>query len=98
MWLAVPYFQKLLILYINTVYAWRIGGSVTDLFFESLALQRIDLVARLVTESQCKEGDRDLALVWIAELTTALTIELDKYEQKSLRVGGFQSGGSNRAL
>ncbi|HDX9050224.1 TPA: hypothetical protein ROW14_002579 [Yersinia enterocolitica] len=61
---------------------------MTDLFFESLALQRIDLVARLVTNNQCNEEDRDLALVWIAEMTTTLTIELDKQQQKGPHIGG----------
>ncbi|CNF54945.1 MULTISPECIES: hypothetical protein [Yersinia] len=56
---------------------------MTDLFFESLALDRIDLVARLVTSSNCQEEDRELALFWIAEMTAALIDELNKIEKNS---------------
>lgn len=56
---------------------------MTDLFFESLALDRIDLVARLVTSSGCQEEDRELAPFWIAEMTAALIDELNKVEQNS---------------
>ncbi|WP_145559695.1 hypothetical protein [Yersinia bercovieri] len=57
---------------------------MTDLFFESLVLDRIDLVARLVTSSNCQEEDRELALFWIAEMTAALIDELNKIEKKQL--------------
>ncbi|MCB5303230.1 hypothetical protein [Yersinia bercovieri] len=56
---------------------------MTDLFFESLVLDRIDLVARLVTSSNCQEEDRELALFWIAEMTAALIDELNKIEKNS---------------
>lgn len=52
-------------------------GVVTDLFFESLALQRIDLVARLVTDGRCSVDDQELALEWISELTSSLLCTLD---------------------
>ncbi|WP_168198752.1 hypothetical protein [Jejubacter calystegiae] len=45
---------------------------MNDRLFESLTLQRIDLVARLVADSHCGAEDKDLALCWIAELTTRL--------------------------
>ncbi|PWC18228.1 iron-containing alcohol dehydrogenase [Brenneria corticis] len=67
-----------------------------DLFFESLVLQRIDLVARLVTDSQCDDADRELAINWIAELTRELVGRLDEYGNKNPQGGGSNSGG--RAL
>ncbi|MFE8047585.1 MULTISPECIES: hypothetical protein [Brenneria] len=66
-----------------------------DLFFETLVLQRIDLVARLVTERQCDDADRELAINWIAELTRELVGRLDEYGNKNPQ-GGGDSGG--RAL
>lgn len=53
---------------------------MADLFFESLALDRIDLVARLVTSNSCPKEDQELALFWIAEMTAALVDELNKAE------------------
>ncbi|GKW23473.1 hypothetical protein PEC311524_10670 [Pectobacterium carotovorum subsp. carotovorum] len=47
-----------------------------DFLFESLALQRIDLVARLVADSECGDADRELAISWIAELTASLLCSL----------------------
>ncbi|MEH0833297.1 hypothetical protein [Pectobacterium cacticida] len=63
-----------------------------DLFFESLLLQRIDLVARLVTETQCDDADRELAINWIAELTKELVNRLDEYGNNPPQRGGNNSG------
>ncbi|MEC5342169.1 hypothetical protein ABRZ24_06055 [Brenneria populi] len=59
-----------------------------DLLFETLVLQRIDLVARLVTERQCDDADRELAINWIAELTRELVSRLDEYGNKNPQNGG----------
>ena len=47
-----------------------------DFLLESLALQRIELVSRLVADSGCDDADRELAINWIAELTTSLLYSL----------------------
>lgn len=72
---------------------------MADLFFESLDLRRIDLIARLVTQGVCVGDDRELALVWIAELTDELLHQLDErdQEEKCLQDGGNVSG-SRRGL
>ena len=57
---------------------------MTDLFTESLALQRIDLFARLVAHvvdsGDCTHDDMEVALIWMAELTKDLTHQLDVHE------------------
>ncbi|CQH24976.1 MULTISPECIES: hypothetical protein [Yersinia] len=83
---------------IYTVYKHSIridGGNVTDLLLESLALQRIDLVARLVAAGGSTDGDRALAIAWIAELTMDLVVKLDEYEQRIPQNGGCISEGRN---
>lgn len=52
---------------------------------ESLALQRIDLIARMVTGNQCNGDDKELAMVWIAEMTTQLIVKLDEYDEQEHR-------------
>ncbi|MGT3336466.1 hypothetical protein ACVSUB_05210 [Yersinia enterocolitica] len=66
---------------------------MTDLFFESLALQRIDLVARLVTNGKCNDVDRTLAIAWISELAKDLVEKLEEYEQNSPQNEGVKSSG-----
>lgn len=57
------------------------GGIVQDLLVESVQLQRIDLVARLIAASECNRTDKELAVAWIAELTTDLLDKLDDYDR-----------------
>ncbi|PWD64935.1 MULTISPECIES: hypothetical protein [Pectobacterium] len=64
-----------------------------DFLFESLALQRIDLVARLVADSECGDADRELAINWIAELTRNLVSQVDEYGRKNPQGGGESGGG-----
>ncbi|KHT36607.1 hypothetical protein RC99_03505 [Pectobacterium carotovorum subsp. carotovorum] len=64
-----------------------------DFLFESLALQRIDLVARLVADSECGDSDRELAINWIAELTRDLVSKVDEYGKKNPLNGGESGGG-----
>lgn len=56
---------------------------MTDLFTESLALQRIDLFARMVAHvvdsGGCSNDDMEMALIWIAELTKNLTKQLNEH-------------------
>ncbi|MGL5005786.1 MAG: hypothetical protein ACRC53_00120 [Plesiomonas sp.] len=49
---------------------------MTDLFIESLALQRIQLITRVVSMDVCNGDDKTLALVWISELTDQLLEQL----------------------
>ncbi|MFJ5341782.1 hypothetical protein ACIPSD_22120 [Pectobacterium sp. CHL-2024] len=65
-----------------------------DFLFESLALQRIDLVARLVADSECGDADRELAINWIAELTRDLVSQVDEYGKKNPHDGGESGGGA----
>lgn len=51
---------------------------MSDLFTESLALQRIQLIARVVSMDVCSGDDKELALVWISELTAQLLEQLDR--------------------
>lgn len=90
----VHYFWLLMLLYKYTVIELTFGGVVADLFFESIDLQRINLIARMVTRNLCEGDDRALALAWIAELTDDLLRQLDEREQeeKSLQSGGLMLG------
>lgn len=51
---------------------------MTDFFFESLAIQRIELVARLVANGRCSSDDRELALSWISEMAAEIITQCDK--------------------
>lgn len=69
-----------------------------DFFFESLAIQRIELVARLVANGRCSSNDRELALSWISEMTTTLAADVDRQLQKRPQDGGVNSGGGGGTL
>jgi len=56
-----------------------LGGVVNDLFMESLALQRIELMARLVASSDCSDDDKEVAISWLSELTSDLVTRLNEY-------------------
>ncbi|CUW23396.1 Uncharacterised protein [Serratia grimesii] len=71
---------------------------MTDFFFESLAIQRIELVARLVANGRCSSDDRELALSWISEMTTTLAADVDRQLQKRPQDGGVNSGGGGGTL
>jgi hypothetical protein len=45
---------------------------------ESLALQRIELMARLVASSDCSDDDKEVAISWLSELTSDL-VRLNEY-------------------
>nr|WP_279116897.1 hypothetical protein [Enterobacter soli] len=52
---------------------------MNDLFMESLALQRIELMARLVASSDCSDDDKEVAISWLSELTSDLVTRLNDY-------------------
>jgi hypothetical protein len=52
---------------------------VNDLFMESLALQRIELMARLVANSDCSDDDKEVAISWLSELTSDLVTRMNDY-------------------
>lgn len=54
-------------------------GVVNDLFMESLELQRIELMARLVASSDCSDDDKEVAISWLSELTSDLITRLNEY-------------------
>lgn len=56
---------------------WK--GVVNDLFMESLVLQRIELMTRLVASSDCSDDDKEVAISWLSELTSDLVTRLNEY-------------------
>ena len=52
---------------------------MNDLFMESLALQRIELMVRLVASSGCSDDDKEVAISWLSELTSDLVTRLNEY-------------------
>lgn len=52
---------------------------MNDLFMESLALQRIELMARLVASSDCSDDDKEVAISWLSELTSDLATRMNDY-------------------
>lgn len=52
---------------------------MNDLCMESLALQRIELMARLVASSDCSDDDKEVAMSWLSELTSDLVTRLNEY-------------------
>ncbi|WP_267248949.1 hypothetical protein [Yersinia sp. Marseille-Q5920] len=47
-----------------------------DSLEEIVLLERIDLIARLTTGSESQNRDREIALVWIAELVKEARVEV----------------------
>lgn len=52
---------------------------MNDLFMESLALQRIELMTRLVASSDCSDDDKEVVTSWLSELTSDLVTRLNEY-------------------
>lgn len=52
---------------------------MNDLFMESIALQRIELMARLVASSDCSDDDKEVAISWLSELTSDLVTRMNDY-------------------
>lgn len=72
------------------LFAWE--DTVQDLFFETVAFQRIALVAKLMATADCSEDEKDVALAWLGEMTQELGRKLVQYEKKHPHNGG-DSGG-----
>ena len=73
------------------LFAWE--DTVQDLFFETVAFQRIALVAKLMATADCSEDEKDVALAWLGEMTQELGRKLDQYEKKYPHIGGSSDGG-----
>lgn len=52
---------------------------MNNLFMGSLALQRIELMARLVAGSDCSDDDKEVVISWLSELTSELVTRLNEY-------------------
>ena len=52
---------------------------MNDLFMKSLALLRIELMARLVASSDCSDDDKKVAVSWLSELTSDLVPRMNEY-------------------
>ncbi|MBD2811105.1 hypothetical protein ID853_09480 [Xenorhabdus sp. Vera] len=51
---------------------------------ESLVAQRINFIARMATSCECNHAeDKELALVWIAELSAPYEKKLNSYQNSS---------------
>ncbi|WP_092511132.1 hypothetical protein [Xenorhabdus mauleonii] len=51
---------------------------------ESLVAQRINFIARMATSCECNHAeDKELALVWIAELSAPYEKRLSSYQKES---------------
>lgn len=54
-----------------------------DLFHETLALERIEMITRLVSVGKSEVSDKELVVDWVAELSADLLKKLDAYEESS---------------
>ena len=63
-----------------------------DMFFETLTVQRMAMMSRLVSVSDCDQEDKSLALAWLAEMNAELLKSLLEAEKKSPQEGGSDSG------
>ncbi|ANI30182.1 hypothetical protein ACOMCW_004352 [Yersinia enterocolitica] len=54
-----------------------------DSLEEIVLLERIDLIARLTTGSESQNRDREIALVWIAELVKEVRAEAIQVKDKN---------------
>jgi len=59
-----------------------------DPFFEVVALQRIEMVTRLVLLGRSESGDKDLALDWVAELSAELLQQMKSPDKQNPQNGG----------
>lgn len=79
------FYQIFSILFIHTVYG-VLGGSKVSTLDEVVLIERIDLIARLSIGCQCQKNDREVALIWIAELTTLLTDQLGSLKKDEISI------------
>ena len=74
------------------LFAWE--DTVQDLFFETVAFQRIALVAKLMATADCSEDEKDVALARLGEMTQELGRKLDQYEKNTPIMGAIQAAGA----
>jgi hypothetical protein len=48
-----------------------------DFFIETIALERIELITRLVSLNQCEVHDKEVAFDWVAELMADVVNDLE---------------------
>ncbi len=66
----------------HTAYYMEANKSVESLM-ESLVAQRINFIARMATSCECNHAeDKELALVWIAELSAPYENKFNSYQSK----------------
>lgn len=65
-----------------------------DFLFETIAVQRIGLLAKLATRSECSGDEKDVIFSWLVELTADLEKRLDSDEIKNPQCGGVSRCGS----
>ena len=53
-----------------------------DMFFEMRALERIELITRLVSVNNSETSDKAIVVDWVAELASTLLLDLKKLEHK----------------
>ena len=58
-----------------------------DLFFETVTVQRIGLLLKMVTRSESTSSERDLVLNWLTELASDLESRLENLEIKKNQHG-----------
>lgn len=52
-----------------------VWGGILDIeLYEHVLLERVEMIARLTSEGQCKESDREIALNLIADLAKGNTL------------------------
>lgn len=64
-----------------------------DLFFETVALQRIILFTKLVSSGECTEDEKNIAIAWMGELTAELEQRICGLKSKNPHDGGGSDGG-----
>lgn len=65
-----------------------------DLLFETIAAQRIGLLAKLAALSDCSGDEKDVIFSWLMELSADLEKKLGAYEVKNPHCGGVSRSGS----
>lgn len=55
-----------------------------DLLIEAIALQRIALFAKLVAKSECSDDEKDVAIAWLDELSSDLSMKLNRLSSAQL--------------
>ena len=58
-----------------------------ELYFkQSVAVERSELLVRLIVDAQCSEKDKEVAIAWIADTLGALKIKNDELSFKNIEL------------